>query len=168
MTTRRTGALTLAAALAITALAGCGSDEPEGGTNAFCEQIAPLTNLGQQLESPDADLNQLSSDVTSLVDVAPTAVRPSVETIAGALTTMASAAEASGEEGAAALAAGFAAIEGDRESLERASEVVEGFTERECGLDLTPESTGSTTPTDSTPAPDPTVATDSSEPAGIP
>lgn len=165
MTTRRTGALTLAAALALTALAGCGSDEPEGGTNAFCEQIAPLTNLGQQLESPDADLNQLSSDLTSLVDVAPTAVRPSVETIAGALTTMASAAEASGEEGAAALAAGFAAIEGDRGSLERASEVVEGYTQRECGLDLTSESPGSTAPT---PAPDSTVATDSSEPTGAP
>lgn len=165
MTTRRTGTLALAAGLALAALAGCGSDETVQGTDVFCEQISPLTNLGRQLESPEADLNQLASDVTSLVSVSPTAVRPSVETIAGALTTVASAAEDSGEEGAAALAAGFAAIEGDREALERASEVVEGYTARECGIDLTPDATGSTT---SAPGPDTTDAASAPETTGSP
>ena len=168
MSTRRTATLSLVAGLAIAAFAGCGSDEPETGTDAFCEQVAPLANLGRQLESPEADLDRLSGDVNNLVTVSPIAVRPSVETIAGALATMVSAAEASGEEGSAALAAGFAAIEGERGALERASEVVESYTERECGIDLTPDATDSTTAPEASPSGEGSDSSLPAEPSGNP
>ena len=136
------------AALTLSLLVGCSSDEQSASSpDVFCEQLAPLADLGGQLQTTDADLAGLAQQVNGLVAVAPVAVRPSVETIASALATMASAAEASGEEGPAALAAAFAAIEGDREALERASEVVEGYANRECGFNLSPDSSEVTDPT---------------------
>ena len=123
---------------------GCSGEasQPEASVDAFCERIAPLANLANDLESGDPDLGRLADDVGDAAAVAPTAVRPSVEAIADALATMTEAAASSGEEGQAALAAAFSAIEGERAALERASDVVEGYAERECGVDLTPEATG--------------------------
>lgn len=138
---RRWRPLAATLGVALIVAAGCGGEEaqPEPGVDAFCERIAPLANLASDLESGDPDLEGLADDVRDAAAVAPAAVQPSIETIASALTTMNEAASASGEEGQAALAAAFSAIEGERAALERASDVVEGYAERECGVDLTPE-----------------------------
>ena len=151
-----TGRWTVLAAVSIGCLlvaAGCGSDQeqPEPGVDAFCERIAPLASLASNLESADPDLDGLTEDVRNAAAVAPPAVQPSIETIASALATMSQAAAASGEEGQAALAAAFAAIEGEREALERASDVVEGYAERECGVDLSPGDAGETGSSDAPP-----------------
>lgn len=155
MTARRIVILAAATALTASVLAGCGGDDtPEASADTFCEQLAPLADLGQILQSGEADLEALAGEVSRLAAVAPQAVQPSVQSIAEALGTMAEAAAASGEEGAAATAVGFAAIEGDRESLERASAVVEGYAERECNISLVPDRT---TTTDSTVPPQDTT-----------
>lgn len=136
--------------LVLAFLAGCGGeatsdsgssssssgDASSPAVEAFCERLAPLADLGGQLQLPDVDLADLADQLGELAAGAPTAVKPSVDTIAAALATMASAAEASGEEGAAANAAAFAAIEGEIEALDRASSTVEGYASRECGFNL--------------------------------
>jgi len=145
ITSRRLAALALAIGIVTPGLSACGGESAEPGVDAFCTQIEPLTNLGSQLAADDDDLAGLAEQLEDLVAVAPVAVEPSVRTIADAVATMASAAEASGEQGPAALAAAFAAIEAQQAELERASEVVEGFALRECGIDLTPDDGGDTT-----------------------
>lgn len=137
------GALSLGILVLSVLSVGCGGEEaqPEPGVDAFCERIAPLASLSGDLESDDPDLGGLARDVADAAAVAPPAVQPSIETIASALRTMTEAAAASGEQGQAALAAAFAAIEGERAALERASDVVEGYAARECGVDLTPGDT---------------------------
>ena len=137
MTARHAGPLALALALGL--LVGCGGgDAPQASVPSFCTKVAPLADLGGQLASPEADLAALATQVRDLAAVAPPEIRPSVETIANAVTTFADAVKASGASGDEALAAGSAAIAGETAKLNQASQAVEDYTARECGIDLTP------------------------------
>lgn len=136
MSRRLPVALAAAAALVAAVASGCA---PTASTEAFCGQVTALAGLDQALTGDPASLAGASQSLSSLAEVSPDEVRPSVEVLAAALDTMSRAAAQAATEPpdpAVQLDAAVRALAPDIAIVEQASATVQAYASTNCGIDL--------------------------------
>ena len=144
-TTRRI--LAGAAAAVVVVALGVGGwfvlgDRNEPTAEGFCAQIATMEELPETITGDPAAFQSAAAAMDSLAAASPPEVRPSVDVLRQALTTMATAASA--EDGNATsenldqrrLEAAITSVAADQTALEAASAEVEAYTSQTCGVSL--------------------------------
>lgn len=138
----RTGSLVAAAALALSALAGCGDDGGTAGigggdTDAYCDRLTELTEGAETLSAdPQAPLDA----ITEIEGLAPEEVKADWTTLLAAFQQLQTLDPTQLDPNNPDM--GF-----DREALQAANNRIEQHAQEECGVDLgasTPATTSTT------------------------
>jgi hypothetical protein len=126
--------------------AACSDDAPQRSVAGFCDAAAELEDVESLVASLDhADVAAAAEAFDHLADVAPDEVRADAEVLRDAIASLADAMEVAPADPEAAVEEALRDPVLSQAAVEVAGEAVEGYAAANCGIDLTPESTTSTT-----------------------